>query len=92
MRSLDIRHDCVLEGLVRFAPSYEVGTGNDLRHDLLAIYFDPDRTAPMVWIRDKFGPRAHRIFFSVALGVELIEVEKTDAAKGADVRVVVFAS
>jgi AMP-binding enzyme len=52
---------------------------------LLAIYFDPDRTAPVRSMGNKFAARAHRTLFRVSIGVTLIEVEETDAAKDADV-------
>src|ERR1039458_10389894 len=93
MRRFDLGHNRVPVGVVRLpsSSSHEVGTGNELRRGSPAINFDPDRTAPGWYVGDKFVPSPHRVLFSVAGGIELIEIEEADADEGADVRVVIFA-
>ncbi len=52
-----MRHDVMAMGLVDVLSSQKVGSRNHLdRIDLLPIYFNPNRAAPVFSIRDEFVP------------------------------------
>ena len=92
VRRLDFRHDVVSISTLRFPPSQKIGTGNEFVGDVLAIYFDPDRTPPVQVVRDEICPRGCGAPFFVLGRFELGKVEKTDASQSANVRVVFLTS